>query len=76
VINLWIFPTWSLIFPTGRSIENTPIPLLPGDHPEVTSDKWMMAVRRGQEYKYEIIRKRARIAKNKRKEKTSQRSSW
>jgi hypothetical protein len=53
----------------GRSIENTPIPLLPGDHPEVTSDKWMMAVRRGQEYKYEIIRKRARIAKNKRKEK-------
>jgi hypothetical protein len=52
----------------GRSIENTPILLLPGDHPEVTSDEWMMAVRRGQEYKYEIIRKRARIAKNKRKE--------
>jgi hypothetical protein len=47
----------------GRAIENTPIPLMPGDHPEITSDEWMMAVRRGQEYKYEIIRKRARAIK-------------
>jgi hypothetical protein len=40
----------------------------PGDHPEITSDEWMMAVRRGQEYKYEIIRKRARAIKAKRGE--------
>ncbi len=52
----------------GRAIENTPVPLLPGNHPEITADAWMLAVRRGQEYKYETIRKRARALKTKRQQ--------